>query len=140
MDKTEQLSALRAELVKLTIHQATIFSNWVKFAITVQGGLAAGLGFVLSNVNTYRVLGFVIAIFGLVTALLLIAILRRHAKWNVWYLRRCNSLSANCTKLFPDKKGEVATLPPGRVCMWVVSFLSLVAIAWIAIFVVVAVL
>src|SRR5882724_326394 len=32
-------------------------SNWLKFAITVQGGLVAGLGFVLSDVETYRILG-----------------------------------------------------------------------------------
>jgi hypothetical protein len=36
-----ELSALRTELVRLIIQQGTIFTNWVKFAITVQGGLAA---------------------------------------------------------------------------------------------------
>jgi hypothetical protein len=83
-----ELSALRAELVKLIIHQERIFSNWVKFAITVQGGLAAGLGFVLSDVTKYRALGFIIAIFGFVTALLFAGILYRHIQWSVWYVRR----------------------------------------------------
>jgi len=70
MDKLEHRSALRAELVKLIIHQETIFSNWIRFAITVQGGLVAGLAFVLRYVPNDRVvLGFIIAFFGAATAL-----------------------------------------------------------------------
>jgi hypothetical protein len=82
MDDTERLSALRAELVKLIINQGTIFSNWVKFVITVQGGSAAGLVFVLRDVTNYRViLSFIIALFGFLTALLFAIILPRHAQW-----------------------------------------------------------
>ena len=47
------LSALRTQLVRLIINQGTIFSNWIKFAITVQGALAAGLGFALTDAK-YR--------------------------------------------------------------------------------------
>src|SRR6266536_3577683 len=52
----DTLSALRTQLVRLIINQGTIFSNWIKFAITVQGALAAGLGFALSDAK-YRVFG-----------------------------------------------------------------------------------
>jgi hypothetical protein len=58
------VSALRGQLVQLLIQQGTIYSNWVKFAITVQGGLIAGLAFVLSDVTKYRVLGLLVAFFG----------------------------------------------------------------------------
>jgi hypothetical protein len=43
-DSRRQAQFVRAQLVQLIIQQATIFTNWVKFAITVQAGLAAGLG------------------------------------------------------------------------------------------------
>ena len=38
------LSALRGQLVQLIINQGTIFSNWIKFAITVQGKLGGWIG------------------------------------------------------------------------------------------------
>jgi hypothetical protein len=133
LDDTEHLSALRAELVKLIINQERIFSNWVKFAITVQGGLAAGLAFVLSDVAKYRVLGFIIAIFGVLTAVLFAAILVRHTQWSVWYLRRWNNLAAT-SEIFPARKGEIRKLIPGPITCSVVAFLLLVATASIVIF------
>jgi hypothetical protein len=136
MDGTERLSALRAELVKLVIHQETVFANWIRFAITVQGGLIAGLAFVLRETN-YRVLGFLVAGFGFLTALLFARILHRHAQWLVWYVRTSTSL-APTSKIFPTRKGEVGELPVGTVTWSVIAFLLLVASAWIVIFIVVA--
>jgi hypothetical protein len=163
MDETERQSALCAQLVKLIIQQGTIFSNWVKFVITVQGGLVAGLAFVLRYVPDYRVvLGPIIALFGVATALLFAGILRRHAQWSVWYLRRpavseifptptksdeigelnlgpiakwvCGRVPF-LSKLFPSD-GEIGKLPLGPVARFVVDFLLSVAITWM--FVVIA--
>jgi hypothetical protein len=155
----DDLSALRAELVKLIIHQETIFSNWVRFVITVQGGLIAGLAFVLSTMLDYPVvLRFIIAGFGFLTALLFAIILFRHAQWSVWYVRKGSSLAP---EIFPTPKGqirnpglvdrlvvqfvskfllkdEIGELPLGPVALWVVKFLLLVAITWF--FIIVAVL
>jgi hypothetical protein len=159
----DDLSALRAELVKLIIHQETIFSNWVRFVITVQGGLIAGLAFVLSKVPDYRVvLGFIIAFFGFLTALLFAIILCRHAQWSVWYVRRGSSL-ATTPEIFPTPKGkirnpglvdrlvvqflskflpkdEIGELPLGLIALRVAGFLLLVAITWIVTFIIVTVL
>jgi hypothetical protein len=93
MDKTEKLSQLRAQLVQLIIQQGTIFTNWIKFAITVQAGLAAGFGFVVfHDAKKYWVLGLLVAFFGLATAVLFAWILYRHAQWAAWYLGRGNDL------------------------------------------------
>src|SRR5262249_28493032 len=80
------LSALRTQLVRLIINQGTIFSNWIKFAITVQGALAAGLGFALSDAK-YRVFGLIMALLGIVTSLGFAAILVRQAQ--SYTIRRC---------------------------------------------------
>jgi hypothetical protein len=128
----DDLSALPAELVKLIINQSTIFSNWIRFAITVQGGLIAGLGFVLGDVTKYRVLGFMVAGFGLLTALLFARILHRHAQWGVWYIDISTSLAAT-SKIFPTQPGEIARQKLGPVAWSVTWFLLLVAIAWIVI-------
>lgn len=95
------LSALRGQLVQLIINQGTIFSNWIKFAITVQGGLAAGLGFALSDAK-YRVFGLIIALLGIVTALGFAAILIRQAQWLMWFVQRWNSL-ATTSEIFPTR-------------------------------------
>jgi hypothetical protein len=73
----QELSALRTELVQLIVNQSTIFTNWIKFAITVQGGLAAGLGVVLgwNALAKYRPLGLIIACFGIAAAVLFAKIL-----------------------------------------------------------------
>ena len=81
------LSALRTQLVRLIINQGTIFSNWIKFAITVQGALAAGLGFALSDVK-YRVFGVIMALLGIVTSLGFAAILVRQAQGLMWFAQR----------------------------------------------------
>ena len=129
------LSALRGQLVRLIINQGTTFSNWIKFAITVQGALAAGLGFALSDAK-YRVFGLIMALLGIGTALGFAAILVRQAQWLMWFAQRWNSL-ATTSEIFPTRPGEIVRLNPGRVAMLVGGFLLLVAIAWIVIFVVV---
>jgi len=129
------LSALRGQLVQLIINQGTIFSNWIKFAITVQGSLAAGLGFALSDAK-YQVFGLIIALLGIVTALGFAAILVRQAQWLMWFAQRWNSL-ATTSEIFPTRPGEIVRLNPGRVAMLVGGCLLLVAIAWIVAFVVV---
>jgi len=129
------LSALRTQLVRLIINQGTIFSNWIKFAIIVQGALAAGLGFALSDAK-YRVFGLIMALLGIGTALGFAAILVRQAQWLMWFAQRWNSL-AMTSEIFPTRPGEIVRLNPGRVAMLVGGCLLLVAIAWIVIFVVV---
>src|SRR6266481_1961333 len=86
-DSRRQGSELRAQLVQLIIQQGTIFTNWVKFAITVQAGLAAGLGAVLatSALAKHRPLGLVIAFFGFAAAVLFAMVLVRHVQWGRWY-------------------------------------------------------
>jgi hypothetical protein len=100
------LSALRAQLVQLIINQGTIFSNWIKFAITVQGALAAGLGFALSAAK-YRVFGLIMALLGIGTALGFAAILVRQAQWLMWFAQRWNSLDTT-SEIFPTRPGEIA--------------------------------
>jgi hypothetical protein len=115
MDETERRSALFAELVKVLIHQETIFSNWIKFAITIEGGLIAGLAFVLRYVPNYRgVLGAIIAFFGAATALMFAKILGRHAQWAAWYVSRGNSLAP---EIFPTRSDEIAH-QPGLITKW----------------------
>ena len=126
---------VRGQLVQLIINQGTIFSNWIKFAITVQGALAAGLGFALSDAK-YRVFGLIMALLGIGTALGFAAILVRQAQWLMWFAQRWNSL-ATTSEIFPTRPGEIVRLNPGRVAMLVGGCLLLVAIAWIVIFVVV---
>jgi hypothetical protein len=138
-----ELSALRTQLVQLITQQGVIFTNWVKFAITVQGGLAAGLGAVLlSALAKYRVLGLIIAFFGIASSVLFAKILVRHTQWTTWYVRRCNKL-ADIPELFPQRD-DIPEVRLSRliwqVKKWkelggpgirsVVIFLSLVAIAW----------
>jgi hypothetical protein len=130
MDDTEHLSALREQLVKLIIHQETVFSNWVKFIITIQVGLAAGLGFVLGDLPHRRELGYVIAVSGIATAVLFAKILVRHNQWSVWYINRCKSLTA-ASQIFPIKEGEIERQPLGPVVRWTRYFLLVVATAWI---------
>jgi hypothetical protein len=48
----DPVPALRTQIVELISQQGTIFTNWVKFAITVQGGLAAALGVRVRWLNT----------------------------------------------------------------------------------------
>ena len=108
------LSALRTQLVQLIINQGTIFSNWIKFAITVQGALAAGLGFALSDAK-YRVFGLIIALLGIVTSLGFAAILVRQAQWLMWFAQRWNSL-AMTSEIFPTRPGEIVRLNPGSCC------------------------
>src|SRR5262249_51604241 len=100
----------------LIINQGTIFSNWIKFAITVQGSLAAGLGFALSDAK-YQVFGLIIALLGIVTALGFAAILVRQAQWLTWFAQRWNSL-AMTSEIFPTRPGEIVRLNPGRVACW----------------------
>jgi hypothetical protein len=135
-------SALRAQLVQLITQQGMIFTNWVKFAITVQGGLAAGLGFVLgtSALAEYRLLGVMIAIFGIAAAVVFARILVRHTQWTEWYVRRCNELDGTRKILpqpgeIPEVKWKELALPwrLRPVIRWVVAFLWLVAVAWIVI-------
>src|SRR5262245_35898205 len=129
------LSALRTQLVQLIINQGTIFSNWIKFVITVQGALAAGLGFALSDAK-YRVFGLIMALLGIVTSLGFAAILVRQAQWLMWFAQRWDSL-ATTSEIFPARPGEIVRLNPGRVAMLVGGCLLFVAIAWIVVFVVV---
>src|SRR3954469_5235442 len=92
---SDELSALRLQLVQLIIQQGNIFSNWVKFAITVQGGLAAGLVAVfVSGLAKYRLLGLIIAFFGIATAALFAKILVRHVQWAHWYISRGKELAS----------------------------------------------
>jgi hypothetical protein len=144
-DDTE-LSELRTQLVQLIIQQGTIFSNWVKFAITVQGGLAAGLGAVLlSTLAKYRLLGLIIAFFGVATAALFAKILVRHTQWGAWYVCRGRDL-AKTPQIFPQP-GEIPAVKLkelterkkwkelGPVIRPILFFLLLVAIAWAVVFV-----
>jgi hypothetical protein len=130
MDKMEARSALRAQLLEMLIQQGNIFTNWIKFSITVQGGLAAGLGFAWSDLPKYGVLGFMIAVFGFLTSVLFAGILYRHAQWAAWYVKRCNNLAA-IPKIVPGEKGEIGEQDPGRIGWAVVAFFSFVAITWI---------
>jgi hypothetical protein len=119
-----ELSALRTHLVQLIIQQGTIFSNWVKFAITVQGGLAAGLGAVLlSALAKYRLLGLIIAIFGVATTALFAKILRE---------------LAGTPEIFP-REGQIPEQVKwkdlGPVIRSILIFLAVVAIAWGVVFV-----
>lgn len=128
----DPVSNLRTEMVRLIIHQETIYQNWAKFVIAIQGGLGAGFGFVLSELNNYRPLGYVIVVLGGVTAIVLDQILRRHAQWSVWYLERCNALSAS-SKLFPDRATEphvIADQRLGHVARNVRWLLWLLALIW----------
>jgi hypothetical protein len=132
MDDSESASTVRAEVVRLIIHQESIYQNWAKFVITIQGGLAAGLGFVLSSPTKYRSLGLVIAALGFVTAIALDQILTRHARWSVWYVRKCNNLAAD-SDIFPNEPGEIGRLDLGPVARWVRWVMWAVALAWIVI-------
>jgi hypothetical protein len=140
-----ELSALREQLVQLIIQQGTIFTNWVKFAITVQGGLAAGLGAVLlSGLAKYRLLGWIIAFFGFAAAALFVKILVRHTQWSAWYVRRGREL-ADKPQIFPQP-GEIPEVKWKELKEWnewkekwkelgpvirpIVIFLLAVAIAW----------
>jgi hypothetical protein len=155
MDEIERRSALCAELVKVLIHQETIFSNWIKFAITIEGGLIAGLAFVLRYVPNYRgVLGAIIAFFGVATALMFEKILGRHAQWAALYVSRRQILAP---EIFPARSDEIGHQPGitklanwlgrrrdeigqqqlGLIVRSVRGFLWLVALAWGVIFVVV---
>jgi hypothetical protein len=134
-----ELSALRKELVKLLIQQGTIFSSWVKFVITVQGGLAAALGAVLlSTLAKYRLLGGIIALFGIATAVLFAKILVRHTQWAAWYVRRGGELASN-PEIFPHE-GEIPQLPKWKdlrrpIIGPILIFLLSVAVAWGVVFV-----
>jgi hypothetical protein len=153
----DPISALRTQLVQLIIQQGTIFTNWVKFAITVQAGLAAGLGAVVatSALAKHRLLGLIIAFFGIAAAALFAQILIRHVQWGYWYARRCNELDRS-PRIQPTERTEVSRgecsekewEELGRVGRWeaqwkelgpvikaIVIFLSLVALAWAGIFV-----
>jgi hypothetical protein len=140
-----ELSKLRGQLVQLIIQQGNIFSSWVKFAITVQGGLAAGLGAVLfSTLARYRLLGLIIAFFGGVTAALFAKILIRHTQWAQWYVSRGRELADN-HQIFPQL-GEIPELKWIKLRKWsewkekwkelgpvirpILIFLLCVAIAW----------
>jgi hypothetical protein len=155
-DSRRQAQFVRAQLVQLIIQQATIFTNWVKFAITVQAGLAAGLGAVLatSALAKHRLLGLTIAFFGIAAAGSFAKILVRHVQWTRWY---GNSLLDRFPKIFPSEPTEVARgnstkeewkdlgrvgrvkeqywKQLGPVIRSVVIFLSLLAIAWTVVFV-----
>jgi hypothetical protein len=133
-----ELSALRTQLVQLIVQQGTIFSSWVKFAITVQGGLAAGLGAVLlSALAKYRLLGLIIAFFGVATAALFAKILVRHTQWAAWYVRRGREL-AGTPEIFP-REGQIPEQVKwkdlGPVIRPILIFLLIVAIAWAVVFV-----
>ena len=101
--------ALRTQIVQLITQQGTIFTNWVKFAITVQGGLAAALGAVLatSALAKHRPLGLIIAFFGIAAAVLFAKILIRHVQWGRWYTHRCNELD-RIPQIQPTEPTEVA--------------------------------
>jgi hypothetical protein len=106
--RNQEISGLRTQLVELIVNQSNIFTNWIKFAITVQGGLAAGLGVVLGwgVLSKYRPLGSIIACFGIAAAALFAKILIRHVQWTMWYVLRCNKL-ADLPELFPSKPGDI---------------------------------
>jgi hypothetical protein len=140
------------------VNQSTIFTNWVKFAITVQAGLAAGLGVVLatSALVKHRPLGWIISLFGIAAAVSFAKILLRHVQWGRWYGHRCNELD-RIPQIYPSKPNEVTRGKEwkeeewnklgalrrekeqwkklGPVMLPVMIFLSLVAIAWVGIFV-----
>jgi hypothetical protein len=142
-------SALRADLVKLITQQGTIFTNWVKFAITIQAGLAAGLGAVfLSALGKYRLLGLIIAFFGVAAAALFATILVRHTQWTTWYVTRGREL-ADKPQIFPQP-GDIPEVKLnelilewnqlkekglGPVIRAIRIFLLAVAIAWGVLFV-----
>jgi hypothetical protein len=134
-----ELSELRAQLAELLVQQSTVFSNWVKFAITVQGGLAAGLGAVLfSTLAKYWLFGLIIALSGVATAALFARILVRQTQWIAWYLRRGREL-ASTPEIFP-REDEIPVRWPkwkdqGPVMQAILIFLAFVAIAWVVVFV-----
>jgi hypothetical protein len=91
----------------------------------------------LNALAKYHVLGLIIAFFGIAAAALLARILVRHAQWASWYVRRCNNL-AEVREIVP-RPDEMPKWPKwkelGPIIQSVVVFLSVVALAWLGIFV-----
>src|SRR5262249_37673309 len=121
---------------------------------------AAGLGAVLlSGLARYRLLGLIIAFFGIATAVLFAKILVRHVQWLHWYISRGKGL-ATARDIFPPDNaiqpelklrellrwkelGQVSgkeLAPPrgkdlGPVIRPILIFLLFVAMAWGVVFV-----
>jgi hypothetical protein len=144
---TEQSDSPReGHLVQLLIQQGNVFSSWVKFAITVQGGLVAGLGAVLlSGLSKYRGLGVIIASFGIAAAVLFAKILLRHTQWAAWYVRRGRELDKT-PQIFPQseeilevKLRELTELKKwkelGPVIRAILMFHLIMVIGWVVILV-----
>src|SRR5882672_11957222 len=108
-ESEQAVEALR-HFVTLVINQDHVAQGWLKFLITLQAGLVAGISYLFS-IATGRPPWFVnlsavgIPLIGILTTIALTLVTLQERKWQCWYAHQANSLPGATTLIFPVDYG-----------------------------------
>jgi hypothetical protein len=128
-------------LVKIILAGNLVTQSWLKFLVTIQGGLALGFVFVLRPtepaVPPWLILPmcFLIPSVAVLSAIAVSAFVIRHQQWQAWNVRAYNRISGNTGKVFPYD-GKLPTsmiwkMPIGFVAKLVLGLMFLLIVVWV---------
>jgi hypothetical protein len=141
MDENERHERMLSEhLVKCIVAGNLVTQNWLKFLVTVQGGLAVGFVFVLRPSEQLPLwltflMCLLIPIVAAVSAFAVSAFIVRHQRWQGWYVRAYNNIPGNSEKVFPYDElpppKKIKDIPPGYVGAWACWLSGVLIALWI---------
>jgi len=99
-------------LVDLIINQDHVAQQWLQVFLTIQAGLAVGLGFILRlsgegqppPVGLIRLSAALVPFLGILSAIGITMIVVRERKWQAWYVACFNDLPGKLPRMFPKEK------------------------------------
>lgn len=134
-------------LINLITNQDIAYQNWFKFLITIESGLAMGLGFLLKmggqEKNAVMQLGlpvvkYLIPVLGIIVAVFLCIIIVRERRWQAWYVQQYRNLPGDIPVVFPGLIGwktSIEKLRYGFISKAIMWFVGLIILAWLVIIV-----
>ena|SRR6266571_4293134 len=148
MSNDENATDWAAHLVELIINQDEIAQGWIKFLITIEAGLAVGLGFVLKiggekpGLLEQRFAPWamgLIPFFGIAAALILCSIILRERKCQAAYVKKFRQLQGveppgTLTELFPTNQ-DINDQGIGFISSRVIALTVAIAIGWVIVFI-----
>jgi hypothetical protein len=131
---------LSEHLVKIILAGNLVTQSWLKFLVTIQGGLAVGFVFVLrpsEQMPPWLILPmcFLIPFVAALSAFAVSAFIIRHQQWQGWYVRAYNSIPGNAHNVFPYDgqlpPKTIEEMPDGYVSNWVRRLRLLLILVWL---------
>ena len=125
-------------LIQLVVNQDQVTQNWIRFLITVEAGLAVGLGFILQLSDDEQplqwfapVVSILIPLLGCAVGVIVCLIVRRERRWASWFVQRFNALPGYAGKVFPTTQAEVRKQQAGFMSTAVFFLAALIVLAWL---------